>query len=42
MTSIYDIPYKDIKIFLLANNRNIKNEDDAYKITVDLLKDKKQ
>ena len=30
MTSIYDIPYEDIKIFLLANNRNIKSEKQIY------------
>jgi len=41
MTSIYDIPYKDIKIFLDANGETFKNKDDAYKITIDLLKDKK-
>jgi hypothetical protein len=41
MTSIYDIPYEDIKIFLKANNVNYKNKDDAYDITLELLKDKK-
>ena len=41
MTSIYDIPYEDIQIFLSANNRNIKNKDDAYDEFLILLKDKK-
>lgn len=41
MTSIYDIPYDDIKIFLSANNKNIKNIDDDYKLSLSLLKDKK-
>ena len=41
MTSIYDIPYKDIQIFLLANNINIQNRDEDYNIASDLLKDKK-
>ena len=41
MTSIYDIPYEDIKIFLLANNINIENENKDYDKALDLLKDKK-
>ena len=41
MTSIYDIPYDDIKIFLSANDKNIKNIDDDYKLALNLLKDKK-
>jgi len=39
MTSIYDIPYEDIKIFLEANNKI--SENDAYNETINLLKDKK-
>ena len=41
MTSIYDIPYEDIKEFLLANNKNFQNKNDAYKRASVLLKDKK-
>ena len=43
MTSIYDIAYEDIKIFLLANNPryDYKNEDEAYNIALILLKNKK-
>ena len=41
MTSIYDIPYEDIEEFLLANNKNYVNEDDAYNKALELLKDKK-
>ena len=40
MTSIYDIPYEDIIIFLEANNKNFKN-DEAYILARSLLKDKK-
>jgi hypothetical protein len=40
MSSIYDIPYKDIKKFLLANRESFKNKNDAYDIALDLLKDK--
>ena len=42
MTSIYDIPYKDIKEFLLANNSRyvFENEDDAYDKALLLLKNK--
>ena len=40
MTSIYDIPYEDIQIFLLANNTNIKNKNRAYDVALELLKDK--
>ena len=40
MTSIYDIPHKDIKIFLLANNQNIKGNDEDYELALELLKDK--
>lgn len=41
MTTIYDIPYEDIKIFLEANNIIFKNENDAYEKTRILLKDRK-
>lgn len=41
MTSIYDIPRKDIEIFLLANNKNIDNNDKDYKLALTLLKDRK-
>lgn len=41
MTSIYDIPYEDIEIFLLANNKRHKNKNEAYNIVLTLLKDKK-
>jgi len=41
MTSVYDIPYEDIKKFLLANNKNWHNENEAYQTAFDLLKDKK-
>lgn len=41
MTSIYDIPYKDIKEFLEANKTSYKNQDDAYNKGLILLKDKK-
>lgn len=41
MTSIHDISYEDIKEFLLANNKNFKNEDEAYNVALILLKDKK-
>ena len=41
MTSIYDIPYEDIKEFLLANNKSFKSKDEAYNIASILLKDKK-
>ena len=41
MTSIYDIPYKDIQIFLLANNINIQNNKQDYNKTMILLNDKK-
>lgn len=41
MTSIRDIPYKDIKIFLKANNKTFKDENDAYDKALILLKDKK-
>ena len=40
MTSIYDIPYEDIQIFLLANNENIRNRNDAYDVALELLKNK--
>lgn len=40
MTSIYDIPRKDIEIFLLSNDQNIKNNDEDYKLASILLKDK--
>jgi predicted transcriptional regulator len=41
MTDIRDVPYGDIKEFLLANNKNFKNKDDAYDQALILLKDKK-
>jgi len=41
MTSIYDIPYENIKKFLLVNNKTYNNEDEAYNIALILLKDKK-
>ena len=41
MTDVYDIPYKDIQKFLVANNKDFKNEDDAYNKALILLKDKK-
>ena len=41
MTSIYDVPYEDIAIFLLANNNKFMNQDDAYDKALILLKDKK-
>lgn len=41
MTSIRDIPYEDIKIFLKDNNKTFKNKDDAYNIAIDLFTDKK-
>jgi len=41
MTSIYDVPYEDIKIFLDTNNIDYLNEDDAYNQALNLLKDKK-
>ena len=41
MTSIYDIPYEDIQIFLLANNKNIKDKNNSYDVVLELLKDKK-
>jgi hypothetical protein len=41
MSSIYDLPYEDIKKFLLANNKLFNNKDDAYNKASILLKDKK-
>ncbi len=41
MTSIYDVPYKDIQEFLLANNETYDDENDAYNKALELLKDKK-
>ena len=41
MTSIYDIPYKDIEIFLRANGKKLtKNKDDDYENAFILLKNK--
>lgn len=40
MTSIRDIPYEDIEKFLLANNKNWNNENEAYETSFDLLKNK--
>jgi hypothetical protein len=41
MTSIYDIPYEDIKIFLEANDKTYINKNDAYDKTLILSEDKK-
>ena len=43
MTSIYDIPYEDIKIFLLANNPlyNFNDKDEVYNVASTLLKNKR-
>lgn len=41
MTSIHDVPYEDIKIFLKANNKAFKDENNAYDKALILLKDKK-
>jgi hypothetical protein len=41
MTSIYDIPYGDIEIFLISNNKSYESENDAYDKALILLKDKK-
>jgi len=41
MTDIYDIPLEEIKIFLLANNENFEDKNDAYNKASILLKDKK-
>jgi len=41
MTSIYDIPYIDIKEFLLANNKNFESEQDAYNEAFKLFENKK-
>ena len=41
MTSIYDVPYEDIKKFLLSNNEKFNNKDDAYNKATVLLKNKK-
>lgn len=41
MTSIYDLPYRDIEEFLLANDRDFYDENQGYNMTLDLLKDKK-
>lgn len=40
MTSIRDIPYEDIQIFLDNNHKDYINEDDAYDKAKKLLKDK--
>ena len=41
MTSIYDIPYADIEIFLRANDKKLtKIKDDDYENAFTLLKDK--
>jgi len=39
MTSIRDIPYKDIEIFLIANKKTFRGENDAYDKAKQLLKD---
>ena len=41
MTSVYDIPHQDIEKFVLANNENFQNKDEAYDKATILLKDKK-
>src|SRR5436190_13122680 len=41
MTSIYDIPYEDIQEFLLANNKDFINKNDAYDKAQILFKDRK-
>ena len=41
MTSVHDIPYKDIEEFLKANNKKFDNENDAYNVALILLKNKK-
>ena len=41
MSKVHDIPYEDVKEFLLANNANFKNEDEAYDLILNLLKAKK-
>lgn len=43
MTSIYDIPYEDIKMFLEANNQlyDFKDKINSYHKALELLKDKK-
>ena len=41
MTSIYDIPYEDIKEFLLANYITYDDENDAYNEASKLVNDKK-
>ena len=38
MTSIHQIPFEDIAIFLKTNNKCFKNKNDAYNITLKLLK----
>lgn len=40
MTSVYDIPYKDIEIFLISNKKSYESKDDAYDKALILLKDK--
>lgn len=40
MSNIHDVPYKDIKIFLDANNQDYDSKDDAYDKVLILLKDK--
>jgi len=39
MASIRDIPYKDIEIFLIANKKAFRGENDAYDKAKELLKD---
>jgi hypothetical protein len=41
MSSIHDLPYEDIKKFLLVNNKNFENKDDAYNKAIILLKNGK-
>jgi len=41
MTSIYDIPYEDITIFLLANNKNFNDKNNAYNKMSKLIKNER-
>ena len=41
MATVYDIPYDDIKEFLLANNKDFINKNDAYDKAQILFKDRK-
>ena len=41
MSSIYDVPYEDVKSFLQANNVSFSNGNDSYNKALILLNDKK-